>query len=91
MDEIPDDWASYPVQERVAEISSPSENCINVVEFYHDRDVVEASENLKNKEVSLLEKGLQKKAAASNTVYPDKLQEMIDKHKERKKEKDKII
>jgi hypothetical protein len=91
MDEIPDDWASYPVQERVAEISSPSENCINVVEFYHDRDVVEASESLKNKEVMLLEKGLQKKAVAHNTVMPDKLQEMIDKHEERKKEKDKII
>ena len=90
-DEIPDDWASYPVQERVAEISAPSENCINVVEHYHDRDVVEANENLKNKEVLLLEKGLQKKAAAHNTVYPDKLQEMINSHEARKKEKEKII
>ena len=91
MEEISNDWASYPVQERGAEISAPSENCINIVEFYHDRDVVEASESLKNKEVMLLEKGLQKKAVAHNTVMPDKLQEMIDKHEERKKEKDKII
>ena len=91
MDEIPEDWASYKVQERVAEISAPSENCINVVEFYHDRDIVEASENLKNKEVVLLEKGLQKKAVAHNTVMPDKLQEMIDKHEEREGEKEKKI
>ncbi len=91
MDEIPEDWASYPVQERVAEISAPSENCINVVEFYHDRDVVAASESLKNKEVALLEKGLQKRAVAHNTVTPDDLQKMIDKHEERKDEKEKII
>ncbi len=91
IDEIPDEWASYPVQERLAENSAPSENCIKIVEFYHDRDVVEASENLKNKEVVLLEKGLQEKAVAHNTVLPEELQQMIDKHEEREKEKKKII
>jgi hypothetical protein len=91
IDEIPNDWASYPVQERVAEISAPSENCINIVEFYHDRDIVEADEILKNKEVSLLEKGLQKKAVADNTVLPDKLKKMIKNHEQRKEEKEKII
>ena len=91
IDEIPADWASYPVQERLAEISAPTENCINLIEIYHDRDIVEASENLKNKEVTLLEKGLQKTAVAHNTVMPDKLQDMIDKHENREKEKEKII
>ncbi|MBQ3310922.1 hypothetical protein IJG72_02475 [bacterium] len=91
MDEIPEDWASYKVQEKVSEISAPSENCINVVKFYHDRDIVVASENLKNKEVTLLEKGLQKRASADNTVTPDMLQSMIDKHEKRKEEKNKII
>ena len=91
MAEILDDWASYSVQEKAAEISAPSENCINVVEYYHDRDIVEASENLKDKEVVLLEKGLQKKAVADNTVFPDKLQDMIDNHEDRKKEKEKKI
>ena len=90
-DEIPQDWASYLVQEKAAEISAPSENCINIVEFYNDRDVVEASENLKNEQVSLLTKGLQKKAVANNTVMPDKLKIMIDKHEERKKEKENLI
>ncbi|MCQ2743970.1 MAG: hypothetical protein MJ230_04135 [bacterium] len=91
MEEIPDDWVSYDVQKKVAEISSPSENCINVVEFYNDRDVVEASETLKNKEVQILEQGLQKKSVAQNTVMPDKLQDMIDTHEERKQEKEKLI
>ena len=91
IDEIPDDWASYPVQERLAEISAPSENCIRLAGIYHDRDIVEASENLKNKQVTILEKGLQKKAVAHNTVMPDELQEMIDKHEERETEKEKLI
>ena len=91
MDEIPSDWASYEVQKRAAEISAPSENCINLAEIYNDRNIVEASENLKNKEVTILEKGLQKEGVAKNTVHPDKLQDMIDKHEENEKEKEAII
>jgi len=91
IDEIPEDWASYAVQERTAEISAPSENCIRLVEKYHDRDVAEASESLKNKEVQILEKGLQKIGTAHNTVTPDELQEMIDYHKSREKQKEMII
>ncbi len=88
MDDIPKDWASYPVQKRVAEISAPSENCINIAEIYHDRDIVEASESLKNKETDLLKRGLQKVAVADNTVCPDKLQKMIDNHEKRKTQKE---
>ena len=90
-DDIPQDWASYKVQGKAAEISAPSENCINLIEVYHDRDIVEASENLKNKEVVLLEKGLQKKSVAHNTVTPEELQEMITHHEEREKQKEKLI
>ena len=86
--EIPDNWASYKVQEKVSEISAPSENCINVVEHYQDRDVVEAGENLKNKEVSLLKKGLQEQAVAQNTVGPQKLENMIKTHENRKTAKE---
>lgn len=91
IDEIPEDWASYKVQERLAEISAPSENCIHLASYYNDRDIVCASENLKNKEVIILEKGLQKRAVAHNTVMPEELQKMITKHDERKEEKEKII
>ena len=79
------------MQERVAEISSPSENSINVVEFYNDRDIIEAGETLKNRQVDILEKGLQKVSVAKNTVGPQKLQEMIDTHEQRKSEKEKLI
>ena len=91
MEEIPKDWASYEIQQRAAEISAPSENCINLIEIYNDRDIVEASESLKDKEVRLLGKGLQNESVAENTVLPDELQEMIDNHEERKEEKEKIL
>ena len=91
MDEIPDDWASYHIQKRASEISAPSENCIVLAKTYHDRDIVEASENLKNKETAILEQGLQKKSVAHNTVRPEELQEMIDYHEERKKQKEMVI
>ena len=91
IDEIPKNWASYPVQKRLAEISAPSENCINLAEIYCDRDIVEVNENLKGKEVELLKQGLQKESVANNTVCPDKLQKMIDKHEQRKEEKEKLI
>ena len=90
-EEIPQDWASYPVQERLSEISAPSENCIKLIRTYHDRDIVEASESLKNKQVTLLERGLQNKSIANNTVKPDELQEMIDEHEKLKNKKEMII
>lgn len=90
-EEIPDDWASYPVQDRVAEISAPSENAIRIASIYHDRDVVAAEDQLKKKEVKLLEKGLQEKSVAHNTVMPAELQDMIDKHESREEEKEKLV
>ena len=90
-DEIPDDWASYSVQKRASEISAPSENCIRLAETYKTRDIIEADETLKNKEVSILDKGLQKIGVAKNTVMPNELQDMIEKYEKLKKEKEKII
>ena len=91
MEEIPEDWASYRIQERAAEISAPSENCIQLIEIYKDRDIVEASNSLKGKEVALLEQGLQTIAVAENTILPEELQVMIDNHEERKEEKEELI
>ena len=90
-EEIPDDWASYPVQERTAEISAPSENAVRIGGIYHDRDIAEAKESLLNKQTEILSKGMQKKAVAWNTVEADELGEMIEKHKSREKEKEKLI
>ena len=91
MDEIPQDWISYKVQEKLSEISAPTEDCINLIEIYNDRDIVKASDDLKNKEINLLEKGLQKIAVAQNTVVPKRLQKMEDKYNSRKKQKEEII
>ena len=90
-DEIPEDWASYAIQDRVSEISAPSENTIRLIKIYHDRDVVEADKELMEKEVDILEKGLQKVSVADNTVMPEELQDMIDLHEEREEEKEKLI
>ena len=91
IEEIPDEWASYPIQERVGEISAPSENAIRIGGIYHDRDIAEAKESLLAKETQILEKGLQKRAVACNTVLPDELEEMIEKHNSREEEKEKLI
>ena len=86
-----EDWQSYKVQEKQNEISSPSENAIRLAGIYHDRDVVAADEELKDKEVDLLKKGLQKVGLANNTVMPDELEKMIEKHETREEEKEKLI
>ena len=91
IEEIPDNWASYPIQERVGEISAPSENAIKIGGLYHDRDIVEAKDSLLDKQADILEKGLQTKAVAWNTVFPDELEDMIDKHESREEEKEKLI
>ena len=78
--DLPQDWPSYKVQAKQNEVSSPSENAVRLVEIFHDRDIVEANENLLDKEVNLLEKGLQKDVVAENTVFPEELKMMIDKH-----------
>lgn len=91
VDNLGEHWASYAVQEKLSEISAPSENAIRLIEVYHDRDIVEADKALKDKEVELLEKGLQKKAVAHNTVMPDKLTEMIKNYESREKMTEKLI
>ena len=91
IDKLPEDWPSYKVQEKQNEISSPSENAIRLAEIYHNRDVVEADKELKDKEVSILEKGLQKKALANNTVMPDELEKMIKKDEKMKEKKEELI
>ena len=89
--ELAEDWPSYKVQEKQNEVSSPSENAIRLAEIFHDRDIVAASEELKAKEVDILEKGLQPKAVAENTVMPEELERMIEKHHKGKDKRKKLI
>ena len=88
---LPEDWPSYDVQMKQNEISSPSENAVRLAGTYHDRDIVAADEQLKDKEVAILKKGLQKDGVAWNTVTPEELEKMIKKHEKREDEKEKLI
>ena len=91
IEEIPDDWASYPIQERLSEMSAPSEYAVKIGSIRCDRDVVEAKESLKAKQSEILKKGLQEKAVANNTILPDELDEMIEEHESSKEEKEMLI
>lgn len=91
VEEIPEDWASYPVQERLSEMSAPSEYAVKIGSIRCDRDIVEAKESLKAKQSEILRKGLQERAVAENTVLPDELDEMIEEHESSKEEKEMLI
>ena len=88
---LAENWPSYDVQIKQNEVSSPSENAIRLAEIFHDRDVVAANDDLKSKEFEILEKGLQTKAVAENTVMPEELRQMCEKHNKRKEQRRKMI
>ena len=91
IEKLREDWASYKVQEKQNEISSPSENSVRLAEIYHNRDIVSADKELKDKEVEILTKGLQKRGLANNTVMPDELEKMIKTDEKMKEKKEKLI
>lgn len=74
---LPDDWKSYKVQEKVGEEGSPTEMVIQVMAAAKGRDLVIADKKLKAKEADLLEKGLEPKAQAPDTVTPEQMREMM--------------
>ena len=68
VDKLRDDWAGYKIQEKQSENGAPSEDAIRLIKIYNERDIVCADNNLKSKENALLEKSMQKRAVAKNTV-----------------------
>ena len=89
-DDLPEDWASYDIQRKASELGSPTESTITIITDYMGRDIVRADKKLMDKEVSLLEKGLDLKSIAPDTVFPDSLQESIDLYEENQKMKEKL-
>lgn len=77
IDKLPKNWASYKVQSDVSCSGSPTENVIRLISVANKRDIVSASEELLNQEINLLEKGLQEKAQAPNTVNSKELSDFI--------------
>lgn len=78
IDELPEDWPSYEIQETVNEEGSPTEMTIRLIATSIDRDIVEADKKLKKKEAELLERGLEPEAQASDTVTPDEIAAMME-------------
>ena len=88
--ELPEDWVSYDIQRKANELGSPTEATITIISDHLGRDIVKADKKLMDKEVELLEKGLQEIAIAPDTVMPDSLQKMIDEYEETQEIKEKL-
>ena len=88
--DLPSDWASYAIQTKANELGSPTESTITIITDHLGRDIVRADKKLMDKEIMILEKGLQEEALAPDTVYPESLQEMIDEYEENQEIKEKL-
>lgn len=78
IDKLPDDWASYKVQEKVGAAGAPTEKTIQLIYTSIGRDIVSATDKLIKKEPELLRRGLEGKAQAPDTVTADDYEEMRD-------------
>ena len=88
--DLPSDWVSYDIQRKANELGSPTESTISIISEHMGRDIVRADKKLMDKEVELLEKGLDKNVHAPDTVYPDSLEEMIEQYNENQEIKEKL-
>lgn len=72
INELPENWSSYKVQEQTAKDGAPSEQAVRLAAKSTGRDIASASDELLKKQTELLERGLEKQAQAPNTVSVDK-------------------
>ena len=77
IDELPEDWASYEVQEIVNAAGSPTEKTIQLITTSIGRDIVSASNKLIKKQPEIVRMGLEEKAQAPDTVTADDYEEML--------------
>lgn len=76
INEIPEDWASHKIQKIVNKDGSPSETGINVIAVQKSRDIILASDELKNKLPELAERGQDKVSLAKDSVTADDYKKM---------------
>lgn len=79
--DLPENWGSYPVQKAQNKDGSPTEAVIKIISSAKGRDLVIADEELKKSQAKLLEKGLEKRVQAPDTVSVEETKEMM-KHEE---------
>jgi len=87
--ELPSDWAGYNVQKKVNEMTSPSENTIRIIPHHCHRDIIRCDEELKERQVELIERGLEKKTLAPDTLKASEMQCIIDEYENRISKKEK--
>ncbi len=76
-DELPEDWASYCVQDVVGEDGSPSEVTIRVINEQKNHDIVSASEEMIEKIPEMMKKATQRKGMTFDTFTPDEYEAMV--------------
>ena len=77
IEDIPDSWQSYVVQDMVGKDGAPTEATIRVIEAQKHRDLVMASEELEKDAHSLYKRGLQDKGMAPDTVTSEEYKQML--------------
>ncbi len=78
IDELPDDWTGYAVQEAQNKLGAPSETAIRISMSTLGRDVVSADNKLIKSQPELLERGLEDFSQAPNTVSIEEYQEFTE-------------
>ena len=78
IDKLPEDWASYCIQEKLSEDGAPTEQAIQLINTSIGRDIVSADRKLIKKQPELLEIGLEKKSQAPNTVTVEEYELMTE-------------
>ena len=71
IENLPEEWSSYKVQEKVSSDGAPTEMTIHLISKQKDRDLLITSDKLAKAAPKLLEKGLEPKAQAPDTFTPE--------------------
>ena len=74
--DLPDDWASYAIQDIAGADGSPTETTIRVITEQKNRDLVIADKELQDELPNLVKRGLQKKGLACDTVTYEEYKKM---------------
>ncbi len=78
IDELPEDWPSYEIQDTVNAEGSPTETTISTIAVQKGRDIVLADSKLARSQSKLLAKGLEEESQAPNTVSVEEYEAMDD-------------
>ena len=81
IDNIPEDWASYRIQDTVNDDGAPTEQTIRLIDTSIGMDIVTSSEKLRQKEPDLLIRGLQPYPQAPDTVLVEDYEAMVSENR----------